>query len=110
MTRIRAREIAEKITNQQLLDMFKAAREGIKDWTKVSAVNKGITKGTAWNVLVRDFDVNHQHHIMAKTNMVREFGDFLPEELNAKKTQVKNEFKPVHREPDFDEFMKDITK
>lgn len=102
MNRNDARKIAETITNNQLQQMFDTAKTNIKDWTKVSSVNKGATKGLAWNILARDFDVNADHHILAKTNMVREFGEFLPEELKPKNTRQKSQEKPpVHQEPKF---------
>lgn len=101
MNRTDARKIAETITNQQLQDMFNLAKVGIKDWTKVSSVNKGLTKGTAWNILAKDFDVTHKHHILAKTNMIREFGEFLPKELKPQKKNKRTDINPVHQEPIF---------
>lgn len=100
MNRTAAKQIAENITNEQLLEMFNKAKDGVKDWTKVSSVNKGITKGTAWNILAKDFDVNHRYHILAKTNMVREFGEFLPNELKLKKKE-RNKVNAVHQWPLF---------
>ena len=100
MNRPNAKKIAKTITNEQLLEMFNRAKSTIVDWTKVSNVNKGLTKGTAWNVLAKDFDITKNYHILAKGNMVREFGEFLPEELKIKK--VKRVFpKPIHEEPKF---------
>lgn len=75
MNRTDARRIAETITNQQLKEMFDSAKENIKDWTTTSSVNKGFTKGLAWNILAANFDTNEEHHILAKTSMIREFGD-----------------------------------
>lgn len=100
MNRPNAKKIAQNITNEQLQKMFDNAKIGIKDWTKVSIVNKGLTKGVAWNILAKDFDANLNHHIMAKINMIREFGEFLPEELNIKKI-VKKSQTPVHQNPQF---------
>lgn len=100
MQRYEARRIAEKITNKQLKQMFDNAKIGIKDWTKTSIVNKGFTKGVAWNILADKFDINHSYHILAVTNMVREFGEFLPDELKPKKKQ-KLQIIPVHQEPKF---------
>ena len=100
MNRTDAKKIAEIITNEKLREMFNAAFFGIKDWTKVSNVNKGMTKSSAWNVLAKNFDVNYKHHIMAKTNMVREFGDFLSEDLKPKKKTKVNNYKPFHQEPE----------
>ena len=100
MNRTDARKIAESITNEQLQTMFDTAKIKIIDWTKVSCVNKGMTKGVSWNILAKDFDVNINHHILAKTNMIREFGEFLPDELKPKK-KIKNKIITVHQEPKF---------
>ena len=101
MNRTDARKIAEKITNEQLQQMFNNAQNSIKDWTKVSSVNKGLTKGVAWNVLASKFDVTEKYNILAKTNMVREFGEFLPDELKPEK-KAKRQFKhPSHQNPIF---------
>jgi len=100
MRKHEARKIAEKITNKQIAAMFSAAKEGIKDWTKVSRVNKGMTKGAAWNILAAKFDQSHNYHIMAKTNMVMEFGDFLPNDLRQKIVR-RTKLTPVHQNPNF---------
>ena len=99
MKRYEARNIAETITNEQLRQMFETAKVKIKDWTKVSKVNKGMTIGTSWNILAKDFDINKKYHMLAKTNMIREFGEFLPEELKPLKKKVAKQTKPIHQEP-----------
>lgn len=101
MNRNDARKIAETITNEQIQQMFENAKEKITDWTKVATVNKGLTKGTAWNILAKDFDVNKTHHILAKKNMVWEFGDFLSEELKIKRQKTIRSVPPVHQDPIF---------
>ena len=80
--------------------MFETAKAKITDWTKVSNCNLGLTKGVAWNILAKNFDVKTNHHILAKTNMVREFGEFLPDELKPKK-KVRVYQKPTHQDPQF---------
>jgi hypothetical protein len=100
MNRSDAKKIAENITNNQLMEMFNKAKNEIKDWTKVSIVNKSLTKGFAWNILAKDFDINYNYHILAKINMIREFGEFLPDELKIKKNK-KIYDKPMHQEPEF---------
>lgn len=101
MNRTDSKKIAEVITNEQLQEMFNNAQVKIKDWTKVSNVNKGMTKGSTWNILAKNFDVNAKHHIMAKVNMIREFGEFLPENLKpVKKNKVNNSI-PFHQDPEF---------
>ena len=102
MNRNDARRIAETITNEQLQQMFENAKAKITDWTKVSNVNKGMTKGVSWNILAKDFDVNANHHILAKTNMVREFGEFLPDQVKPQKSNRQFSNKPpVHQDPKF---------
>ncbi len=102
MNRNDARKIAETITNEQLQQMFDTAKAKITDWTQVSNVNKGLTKGVSWNILTAGFDVNKEIHILAKTNMVREFGEFLPNQLKPRKANRQFSNKPpVHQEPKF---------
>ena len=101
MNRIDAKKIAEVITNEQLQTMFNTAKLYTKDWTAVSIVNKGLTKGTAWNILYTGFDVNKKIHILAKINMIREFGEFLPLELKSVKKPKRVISNPHHEEPVF---------
>lgn len=100
MNRNDARKIAETITNEQLQQMLETAKSKITDWTKVSNCNKSCTKGVAWNVLAKDFDVTANHHILAKINMVREFGEFLPDDLKPPK-KIRNNQPPIHQNPQF---------
>lgn len=101
MNRHDARKIAETITNDQIQRMFDSAKKSIRDWMVVSNVNKGMSKGAAWNILTKAFDINKRIHILAKTNMVREFGEFLPWELRPLKKQRATRT-PVHQDPIFD--------
>lgn len=100
MNRNDARKIAEIITNEQLQQMFETAKEKITDWTKVSNVNKGMTKGVSWNILAKSFDVNAKYHILAKINMIREFGEFLPDEIKPQK-KIRQFQTPIHQDPQF---------
>lgn len=101
MNRTEERKIAEIITNDQIKEMFKSAKLGIKNWEKTSTVNKGLTKGLAWNILAKDFDININYHILAKTNMVREFSEYLPFELLPEKKKKRQINKVSHQSPDF---------
>ena len=103
MNRRNAREIAERITGDQLQKMFDNAKAGVKDWQKISFVNKGLTKGFAWNILAKNFDPTKYHHILAKTNMIREFGEFLPDELKVgSKLRSGPSVHPLHQDPEFE--------
>lgn len=107
MNRNEARKLAETVTNEQLNEMFKTAKEQVKNWDETSRNNIGLTRGVAFNILSKgfgkDFDPTKQIHIIGKTNMIREFGEFLPgyeKPVRKKKT----DFKPTHQNPDFSDF------
>lgn len=102
MTKSEAKIIANAITNEQMKQMLDAAKNGIKDWTVVSKVNKGMTKGAAWNILGKNFEVDKSHHFLYKYNAIREFSEFLPEELRPKKKPKPFLPPPVHQDPIFD--------
>ena len=103
MNRRDSKLIAETITNEQMKQMFDTAKENIKDWTVVSSINKSITIGMGWNILAKDFDIDKKYHSLAKTNMIREFGKYLPSEL--KPTKIKRnksgDKPPIHSDPIF---------
>lgn len=103
MNRQFAKEVASIVSNQELKQMFLNAKEEIKDWSKVSDINKSMTKGTAWNIFTRAFDETKQIHILAKINMIREFGDYLHSPLCRKRDKNNNRptVTPIHQEPDF---------
>ena len=102
MVRHEARKIAEKITNQQIQDMLERAKNETLDWTKQAIGNKSFTKATAWNFLGRGFDVDADHHILYKTNIIREFGEFLPDELKPQKKKKPPPDDLIHQQPIFD--------
>ena len=101
MNRKTARGIAETISNEQIQQMFNNARAKITCWRKTSLVIKGMTKGTAWNILTKDFDLEAKYHVLEKTNMVREFGEFLPHELKPNEKEKRQFTQPVHEDPIF---------
>lgn len=101
MNRKDAKIIAETITNEQLQQMFDTAKEQITDWTVVSSVNKGMSKGVGWNILANGFDVKYHYHSLAKVNMIREFGDYLPDHIKPIKVKKKSLKAPIHQEPMF---------
>jgi len=110
MNRKDAKIIAQTISLAQLADMFKNAKAGITDWKQPSKVNKSITKGTAWNVLTQGFigesTMITSPSLMAKKNMIHEFGDFLPEEIKLVKLKPKKgDIAIVHQEPKFTKFF-----
>lgn len=101
MNRKDSKKIAETITNEQLKQMLDNAKENIKDWTVVSNVNKGITKGVSWNILGKDFDINKTYFHIVKTNMIREFGEYLPNDIKPTKKSKSSTKPPIHQDPIF---------
>lgn len=105
MNRQLAKQIAEKVTLEDLKQMFVNAKNETTDWTKVSNVNLGMTKGTAYNILSikKEYTSINEIHIMGRINMIREFGEFLPNlEIYNPPKPKKEHIKPVHQEPKFD--------
>lgn len=97
MTRTEAKKLAEKVSVADLKYMFVNAYSKISDWERQSRVNKGMTIGTTFNVLSK-CGVDSNTHILAKINMLREFGEYLPDyEPPAKKT--KKNSSAHHQEP-----------
>ena len=100
----KAKKIVEILTNAQLELMFENAKNNIKDWKEVSCVNKGMTKGAAWNILSNVKIYKNDFHKMGVVNAVWEFGEFLPEEiLNSlkKEKKIESERYVHHEEPKF---------
>jgi hypothetical protein len=103
MNEDKAREIAEKITNAGLQEMFDNAKVRCVDWERRSNVNKSMSKGAAWDILAANFDINHNYNIIAKTDMVREFGEFIPKDASTAKlvASIKEKIQLVHQSPKF---------
>lgn len=102
MDRTTAKKIASTITNDAILEMLNMAKNRITDWNKISKVNKCMTVGAAWCVLAEDFDTNKEYSVWLKTNIIREFGEFLPESL----MPIKSKKQPFngnvyHKDPPF---------
>ncbi len=95
--------LADIVTPNDIKAMFENAKYRVNDWTAVSSVNKGITKGLAYNVLKFVWNGETQHKT-GITNAIREFGEYLPTEvldtIIRKHKQIA--FKPIHQEPKFD--------
>ncbi len=104
MTNKYAKELAETITNKQLLSMLSRAANEVKDWSKPSKSNKGLSRGINWNMFCKDFDVSIKYASIRKYRMLQEFGEFLTEDLKQVKKR-KPECKAVHFDPDLTKFI-----
>ncbi|WP_434706870.1 hypothetical protein M1D68_16180 [Pseudomonas sp. R4-84] len=103
MNKADAKRIAETITIDQLETMFERAKTGITNWEQVSAVNPGMTKGTAWNILSAGLKSvgGPRTRALAITNMIWEFGDFLDDSLKPAKKKRQPAAAPYHQQPNF---------
>jgi len=99
MNRAEARKLAENVTLQDLQFMLNNAANTIKDWTRVSRVNKGMTIGTSFNILSKSLD--KLPHILAITNMIWDFGEYLPNYSKPVTKGKKSTTTPYHQEPIF---------
>ena len=95
-----AKELSHKITNIQIADMLEKAKTGVKDWTKASKANKGLSRGTHWNMFYKYFNVNNECLPIIKFRLIQEYGEFLPCELQPpKKNKIHKA--PTHFNPIF---------
>jgi hypothetical protein len=102
MNKTNAKKISEIITFSQVQEMLNNAQERITDWSEVSAVNKSMTKGTAWNILKHGAKPEIIHQPLALKNIIWEFGDYLPESIKIKKpNKKKSRLNVHHQEPIF---------
>jgi hypothetical protein len=100
-----AKIVAKSITTEQLKRMVINAKDNITDWKKPSVVNLSATIGTSWNILTpwvfKEFllnNIGHSHMV----NLIREFGEYLPEELKPIiHKSPDSEIELVHQEPIF---------
>lgn len=96
-----AKRIAEAVTSEQLAEMFERAKVGVTDWETASTVNKGMSRGAAWNILWGCFKDNPSPRPTAKVNMIWEFGEFLDPSLIPAKPARRPLPVPHHQEPNF---------
>lgn len=99
--RYESKDLAEQVTDEDLVAMFENAKVKVTDWTVRSTLNKGMTKGAAYNILKL---VSAKSHKVGISNAIREFGEYLPEPILA---LIKRKGKPIlpkayHEDPKFD--------
>jgi hypothetical protein len=103
MTRSEAKKLAETVTPAELKAMLIDARNNITDWTRRSRVNIGMTIGTTFNIFSVGFEIEsplpQNMHILAKTNMIWEFGEYLPKYVKPTSKERKLDIRVVHQEP-----------
>ena len=98
MTRTDARKLAEIITVSELKETILNAYSLIDDWTVPSKVNKGMSKGTAFNVLTCG-EITENMHVIAKINIIREFSLYLPEKYRVFKKESAKTITLCHQDP-----------
>lgn len=108
MNKTYANNLCRIIKNDDVFNMLKNAKLGIKDWKAASKINPIFSKGIAWNILAAHFDVNKIYGKLILRDILWEFGDFLEikpyMEPYIKKRKPKRNVKTYHEEPDFSNF------
>lgn len=108
MNKATAKALSQIIKNEDVFEMLKRARHGVRDWTVVSKVNPCMSKGCAWNILAAHFDVYKVYHVHILNNILREFGEFLTikpyMEAYLPKPKAKYNGEVCHKEPDFSNY------
>lgn len=100
MNRNVAKKIAEVITSEQFQQMFERAKSSITNWNVRSNINPLMSKGKSWNIY---YPLQYDERIIPKTNAIREFGEYLPKELQDRFKPRKRELPEsfYHEEPKF---------
>lgn len=98
MTRSQAKELAPTVTAEQIKAMLLNAQNGIKDWTKASPLNKGLSLGKAFNIFAA-IEFTDKTHWIVKRNALATFGDYLPGYV--KPVKEKRVINVYHEEPNF---------
>lgn len=79
MRKTKARELAKTVSLDSLKTMLIEARKNFTAWSSPSSVNIGFSKGYSFNLFVKVMqEADESLNVIAKTNMIREFGTFLP--------------------------------
>lgn len=103
MNRAEAKQLAEKATLDELRQMLNTAKDKVPDWTIASRVNKGLSLGVTYNIFTagwEKYESEKDIHILAKTNMIWAFGEYLPGYTKPVRKQIQ-EVVPSHQEPKF---------
>jgi hypothetical protein len=103
MNRSEAKQLAEKVTLEELRQMMNTAKEKVPDWTIASRVNKGLSLGITYNIFTAGWEKYSSEkdiHILAKTNMIWAFGEYFPG-YTKKVRKEKQEVVAHHQDPKF---------
>lgn len=102
MTKKECTQVSINITKEQIILMLNNAKKEVVDWTKPSSLNKGMTIGTSWNILTSGILDNYDIPTIIIVKLLREFGDYLPNELKMNNNKKINKIIDlVHQEPNF---------
>lgn len=105
MNKNSAKRIAREneISYGEIKEILTKARASDINWEAVSSVNKGITKGVAFNIFwkgITDEDHVVPYSTLYAQNVLREFGEFSQyADYNNPKKQRNATTKVVHQEP-----------
>lgn len=99
-----ALELVYTITNEELIETLKNAKNKIKDWEKPSRKNNGISIGSHWNMFCKEVTTTNDISDIQKYRILEQYKNYLPKHL--KEVSIKKEkIKPSHSNPIFDNFF-----
>jgi hypothetical protein len=87
----------EIVKEHDIKFMLENAKNKISNWNHPSNLNKTMSKGAVWN-LVKNAKIDHPESDLELINCIREFGEFLPEDVLDK---IKPAWYFHHEEPIF---------
>lgn len=105
LTKKQCRELADRITNDEILQMLESAKSNISNWSKPSNNSARISKGKIWNMLAANFDIDYPYSDLAKFKLLLEFGEYIPahlREYKQPKFKAKEDKQVMHEEPIFE--------
>lgn len=106
MNNKRAKELSKIVNNEELKKMLSDVINDKKiKWDKPSKANKGLSKGTHWNIFCSELDFsNGELSEILKYRLLQEYGDYL-EGYDQEVKSIKK-INCTHQEPKFDFFKK----
>jgi hypothetical protein len=105
MNKLKAKRLLNLVSNEDIKEMLFNVKYKTEDWSESSIINVSLSKGAAWNILTKDINFNEKLYHIHKLNLLREYGDYLPQRVLDQLVVVKKEnpkVEVIHEEPNLD--------
>jgi len=94
-----SKKLAETLPHDAFTRMLENVKNNISFWENPSRDDKGISRGIVWNLCAKNYDSESSFYV--KFQLLREFGEYLPEEYQPKIRGRKHNYNPIHQKPIF---------